>query len=219
MSWVARIPCRVWLLIIVLGLFALSAINPANPGDFILEHSFTAAVLAALIALDRRRPVSNAAATLLFIYLCLHILGAHYTYSFVPYDEWSRAIFGRGINETFGWERNHYDRLVHLAFGLLILHPMRELIVERFTPLRGWWSIGVSIAFLAMFSKVYELMEWIFAEVMSEEAAETYNGQQGDMFDAQKDMGLALAGSIASGMILALRERAERAAALHSRES
>lgn len=208
---VSRVPVRGWLLCALIALLAISAIRPANPADFALEHSLTAAAVVAVILLDRRRAVSTWAATLLFIYFALHVLGAHYTYSFVPYDEWSRAMFGQSVSETFGWERNHYDRLVHVAFGLLILQPMRELVVERFTPLRGLWSIGVSLAFLAMLSKVYELVEWVFAEVMSEDAAETYNGQQGDPFDAQKDMALALAGSLISGTILALRTpRADR---------
>lgn len=206
MAWLSKIPLRGWLLIILIAGLAASAMNPANPADFAVEHSLTVAALVALYFLDRARPIANSAALCLFFFLCLHVLGAHYTYSFVPYDDWSRALRGRSINETFGWERNHYDRLVHLLFGLLMVVPMRELIVERFTSLRGLWSIGVSIAFLAMFSKMYELLEWIFAEVMSPEAAETYNGQQGDMFDAQKDMGLALLGSIVSGVFLALRD-------------
>jgi len=208
----SRVSYRAWLLIILVGLLGISAINPANRSDFLLEHSLTAAALAAIIALERARPISNSSATLLFVFLCLHILGAHYTYSFVPYEAWSRTVFGRGINEAFGWERNHYDRLVHLAFGLLVLQPLRELIVERFTPLRGWWSIGISIAFLAMFSKVYELMEWIFAETMSPEAAETYNGQQGDMFDGQKDMAMALTGSMITGALLAFKDHQSRSA-------
>lgn len=53
----------------------------------------------------------------LVVFLWLHILGARYIYSFVPYDDWSRSVLGSGISEWFGWERNHYDRLVHLCFG------------------------------------------------------------------------------------------------------
>jgi putative membrane protein len=80
-------------------------------------------VLLAVPALVRghlKRPFTNAACNGLFLFLVFHEIGAHYTYSEVPYDQWAIAIFGRSVNEIFGWQRNHYDRLVHFSYGLLL---------------------------------------------------------------------------------------------------
>ena len=206
MSAGLRLHYRHWLLVILLALFALSAIGPDHPRDFVLEHTFTAALLALLIWVDRRKPISNTSCTLLFLFLALHVLGAHYTYSKVPYDAWTEAIFGRSVTDTFGFTRNHYDRLVHLCFGLLMVSPMREGI-ERATPLRGTWSIVVAVSFLMMLSKTYELIEWSFSVLMDPDDAEHYNGQQGDMFDAQKDMALAFTGAVISSLILWINDR------------
>jgi putative membrane protein len=197
---------RHWLLVILLALFALSAIGPDHPRDFLLEHTFTAGLLAMLIWLDRRKPITSTTCTLLFIFLAMHVLGAHYTYSKVPYDAWSESAFGRSISAIFGFERNHYDRLVHFCFGLLLLLPMREL-VERATPLRGGWSIIVAVSFLMMLSKLYELIEWSFSILLSPNDAEHYNGQQGDIFDAQKDMALAFMGATISALIAWISDR------------
>ena len=107
--------------------------------------------------------------------------------------------------------KTHYDRLVHFAHGLLLLQPMCEL-VKRWMPISGVRAIVVAGAFLAVLSTVYELIEWLIAVVMDPEAAERYNGQQGDLFDAQKDMALALLGTWLAGLALAwaVQQRAAR---------
>lgn len=209
MPRLASIPYRVWLLVLVLSAFAVSAVNPHHPADFILEHTFTLAALGALIVIDRREPLSNSAYTCIAIFLTLHIIGAHYTYSFVPYDRWSHALIGADITSWLDFSRNHYDRLVHLSYGVLLMMPMTELCRRWLA--RGWTGpIVAAIALLALGSLIYELIEWIFAVVMSPEAAETYNGQQGDVFDPQKDMALALGGSLFSGAILYFRGPSSR---------
>ena len=129
-------PYRAWLLVAFGVLFGISAVDPWHPQDFILEHVLTFIALGALIRVDRRRPISNLSATLVFAFLCLHLLGAHYTYSEVPYDAWTTAIFGSPASDWFGWTRNNYDRLVHLCFGLLLVYPMRELLSRFFPEIR-----------------------------------------------------------------------------------
>lgn len=199
-SVIHRVPYRAWLLGIFLIAFIISAIRPLYPTDFWIEHSFTGALLIFLFGLEKwGRPLSNAAYTLLTAFMLLHVLGAHYTYSFVPYDAWAVAMFGRDITTTFNLSRNHYDRLVHFAFGLLLVRPMAELVM-RWMPLRSGHAIIVAVLMLATLSKVYELIEWWFAIVMSPENAELFNGQQGDAFDAHKDMALALAGAIGAAI-------------------
>jgi len=204
-------PYRLWLLLLLLIAWGISFIQPYDYSDMALEHIPTAGLIVFFLWLEWRNRgrgpgFSNAALTCVFIFLNLHIIGAHYLYSNVPYDDWSRAIFGVSVSEIAGWERNHFDRLVHFLFGVLMLPPMHELVRQFVKPRRGWRMI-TAIAFLAVFSKMYELLEWGLAETLSPEAAENYNGQQGDMFDAQKDMALALFGSILSafGIILVSR--------------
>jgi len=217
-----HLPYRAWLLIALSGALALSAIKPPHPDDFLWEHILTALALAGLIALEWSKPLSNRAYTLILLYLLLHVLGAHYTYSEVPYDRWSQALFGVRVSDLIGADsyretgepRNHYDRLVHFSFGLLILRPMNEL-VQRWLGTRGVRSVIVAASFLCVFGTLYELLEALYAATMSPEAAEHYNGQQGDMFDAQKDVALNIAGSTISGAVLGVetiwrRRRAKR---------
>lgn len=207
-----RLPYRGWLLLIFLVALVLSVINPANRQDVILEHVPTVAAVIFLILVDRRQPLSNLSYSLTFVYLMLHVVGAHYLYSFVPYDAWSQRLLGISITDTFGFSRNHYDRLVHFAHGLLLLQPTREL-VTRWMRVDGLRAIIIAIALLAVLSTIYELIEWLIAVVMSPEAAELYNGQQGDMFDAQKDMALALLGSTFAALFMILgNERKARTA-------
>jgi putative membrane protein len=138
--------------------------------------------------------------------MMMHVVGAHYLYSFVPYDDWSRTPLGISITDTFGFKRNHYDRLVHFCHGLLLLEPMRELVI-RWVRIDGIRAVIVAVAMLGTLSTLYELAEWLIAVVMEPEAAERYNGQQGDMFDAQKDMALAAIGALLTTALLALRRK------------
>jgi putative membrane protein len=190
-----RIPYRLWLLAAIVVVFAVSAIHPANPRDFFFEHILTVLLVGFVVIISRRTPLSNTACALVTAFLLLHIIGAHYTYSKVPYDDWSQRLFGGAVSDLFNFERNHFDRLVHLCWGLLLFRPSREL-VARFLGLAGFGASLMAITLLATMSGIYEILEWLFTLVMSPEAAETYNGQQGDVFDAQKDEALALSGSL-----------------------
>ncbi len=98
-------------------LWAMSAIAPFDRHDWLLENLLVVAVVGALLVGYRHYQPSRAAATLIFAYLCLHQLGAHYTYAKVPYDDWWQALTGQTLSEVTGWQRNHYDRLVHLCYG------------------------------------------------------------------------------------------------------
>lgn len=197
---------RTVLLTIFIVLWAISAIDVPYPADFVWEHVLTVAGLAFLVWLEAKRaPLSNASYTLLFLYFALHVLGAHYTYSEVPYDEWSRNLFGTSVSEMFGQtqQRNHFDRLVHFVFGILLLHQMREL-VQRGMQVRPMHAIIISGGFLVVLGTLYEILEWLYAVYAGAEAAERYNGQQGDMFDAQKDIVLNIVGTIIGGFLSAL---------------
>ncbi|MEM9364885.1 MAG: DUF2238 domain-containing protein [Planctomycetota bacterium] len=129
----------------------------------------------------------------------LHIVGARWIYSFVPYDAWSQLLVGRSLSEVFDWQRNHYDRLVHFASGLLGAPPGWEFLSR--IGLRGAAAAWVSVALVLAVGAVYEILEWQIAVRLSPETAESYNGQQGDVWDPQKDMALALAGAILAVLI------------------
>ncbi|MDB3905595.1 DUF2238 domain-containing protein [Crocinitomicaceae bacterium] len=137
----------------------------------------------------------------LFLFSVFHSIGSTWLYSFVPYNDWFISLLGIDINGYFEFTRNHYDRFVHFSFGLLLFAATNELIMFRY---KFKMKQALLVAFLSIqvFSMVYELFEWGIAISLSGDMAESYNGQQGDMWDAHKDMGLAMIGSMISWCIL-----------------
>jgi putative membrane protein len=197
-------------LAIVFGLeWLVLAIAPHNRHDWALENALTLGLIAALVLLHRRLALSATAYTALFLFLSLHSVGAHYTYSLVPYDEWARAVTGHSISDAFGWERNHFDRLVHFAYGFLFAVPIREVLV-RFAGVRGVWSYYLPLAVTSSTSADYELIEWAAAMVFGGDLGVAYLGTQGDVWDAQKDMGLAAGGALLSMILLAIAHARRR---------
>jgi putative membrane protein len=148
----------------------------------------TVALLLASPLLLRRWPLSNGAVACVLAFFLLHTLGGRYPYSNIPYDDWARALTGGTVSEAFGLTRNHYDRLVHLAFGLLSVPVLREIAVRH---ARTGPRLGLSI------SALYEIFEWLLTLAIAGADADAYNGQQGDMWDPQKDMALAALGALA----------------------
>ena len=125
----------------------------------------------------------------------------------MPYDAVARALTGHTISEAFGLARNHYDRLVHLAYGLLAVLPVSEALrAASRAPTEAPRSYIAVESVLAV-SLLYEVFEWLLTLTMKGAVADAYNGQQGDMWDAQKDMALAATGAI----LATLRAEAEEA--------
>jgi putative membrane protein len=140
--------------------------------------------------------------TLLFLFLCLHTVGAHYTYSLVPYDAWFRSLTGRTLSSVTGWERNHFDRLVHLLYGLLLAYPAREVFL-RVADVHGFWGYYLPLDVAMATSMLYELIEWGAASAFGGELGTAYLGTQGDPWDAQKDMALATVGAVIAMLVTA----------------
>ncbi|GAA4334692.1 DUF2238 domain-containing protein [Pigmentiphaga soli] len=190
--------------------WAALAVAPLNRRDWALENALVVAFVAALAAGRRHFALSPVSYTLIFVFLCLHTVGAHYTYAKVPYDDWWRALAGRTLNETMGWRRNHFDRLVHLSYGLLLAYPIREFFL-RVVDARGFWSYFLPLDFALASSATYELIEWGAAYAVGGDLGMAYLGTQGDVWDAHKDMALAAAGAllamIATAAINAWRRR------------
>lgn len=186
-----KYPLTLIVVFVILGI--ISAIGIQFPFDFFLEHILTAIIIVILLVTYKHFRLSNLSYTLIFCFMLLHILGAHYTYSLVPYEEWSKSIFGFSINDYFGFTRNMYDRLVHFSFGLLMAYPVRELFM-RIALARGIWSYYLPLDVMASFSVLYELMEFGVAVMFGGAVAANYNGEQGDKWDAHKDMLMAIIG-------------------------
>jgi putative membrane protein len=182
------------LLGIFLALWAALAIAPFDRADWALENLLTVATLIWLVPEHRRRPLSAVSLVLVFVFMCLHITGAHYTYAEVPYERWGQELLGLSINGALGWERNNFDRVVHFAFGLLLVVPMR-LQLRHATGLSERWSWWLAFNLVLVGSSLYELLEWGAALVVGGDLGMAYLGTQGDEWDAHKDMALAIAGA------------------------
>jgi putative membrane protein len=177
--------------------FALLAWEPVSRSTWALENALSVALVALLVASHRAFPLSRLSYLLVFGFLTLHEIGAHYTYSLVPYDELSRRLLGGSLNAALGFERNHYDRLVHFCYGLCFAYPIRELFL-RVADVKGVWGYLLPLDVTMSTSMIYELVEWGAAVVFGGEVGQSYLGTQGDEWDAQRDMALATLGALAT---------------------
>jgi putative membrane protein len=190
------------LLALFLVLWTVLAINPHSRADWLLENVLLLLGVAVLAATYRAVPLSNASYTMLFLFICMHTVGAHYTYSEVPYDTWFKNLTGSTLNELMGWNRNYYDRLVHFCYGLLLAYPVREVFL-RVTNMRGFLSYFLPLDLTMSTSMLYELIEWGAAIVFGGDLGAAFLGSQGDVWDAQKDMALASLGALITVVIAA----------------
>jgi putative membrane protein len=182
--------------------FALLAIAPIDRAGWALENALVVVFVLLLGLSQRALPLSRVSYTLIFLFLALHEIGAHYTYSLVPYDSWFQSLFGTSLNQALGWERNHFDRLLHFLYGLLLAYPVREVVL-RIADLRGFWGYFLPLDFTMSTSMFYELIEWVVAEVFGGDLGAAYLGTQGDVWDAHKDMALASLGALIAMLVTA----------------
>lgn len=191
-------------LAVLLGaLWGWLAIAPVDRQTWLLENALFVIFIAALAASYRHLLLSKLSYTLIFLFLCLHSVGAHYTYSLVPYDDWWATLSGRSLSDLMGWQRNHYDRLVHLMFGLLLGYPAREVFV-RVAGARGFWGYFMPLLLMMALSLLYELIEWAAAVVFGGDLGMHYLGTQGDVWDGHRDMALASLGALIAMVIATL---------------
>ena len=179
-------------------IWAIACVRPESQVNWWTENALTLIFVTILFFTRRRFPLSIVSHTLIVAYLTLHTIGAHYSYSKVPYNEWWQAIFGRPLHGG----RNHYDRLIHFLFGLLLAYPIREVFL-RVAGVRGFWGYYLPLDVTMSFSMVYELIEWGYAVVAGGDAGQSFLGTQGDEWDAHKDMALASLGALISMSVVA----------------
>ena len=187
---------------IFIAFWVVLAIEPYDRADWMLENAHVVAFAIMLVASYRRLMLSRISYLLIFVFLCLHEVGAHYTYAEVPYDRWFEAIIGKTLNGILGLERNHFDRLVHFLYGLLLAHPVREIFL-RVANVRGFWGYFLPLDLTMSSSMMFELFEWGAAELVGGDLGMAYLGTQGDVWDAHKDMALASLGALVAMSVTA----------------
>ena len=201
------------------ALWVALAIHPLYRQDWALENALVAVLVIAVAASHRRLLLSRLSYTMIFLFLCVHEVGAHYTYAEVPYDRWIEALTGRSLNEMMGWQRNHFDRFAHFMYGFLMAYPLREVFL-RVAEARGFWGYFMPFDVLLSSSAIFELFEWGAAEVFGGDLGVAYLGTQGDPWDAQRDMAWAGTGALVAMLIIAaIHARLKRDFAREMRES
>ncbi|HVT71664.1 MAG TPA: DUF2238 domain-containing protein [Lacunisphaera sp.] len=188
-----------WFCGLLAPVLAWSAVRPHDTFTWFLEVAPIFIGVPVLLAVQRRFPLSGLLLVLIWWHAVVLIFGGHYTYARVPLGDWAR--------DWFGWTRNNYDKLGHFAQGFVPAILAREILL-RTSPLgnRGdgrpsrWLGFLVVCVCLA-FSAFYELVEWTVA-VASGSAADDFLGTQGDPWDTQSDMAMALVGAIAALLVL-----------------
>lgn len=189
------IPSKRITTVLMLLVFGATWINPPWPMEQALHSSLTVIGFALLWRYSARWDLSRRDFLLIAVFLSVHSVAARWLYSNVPYDAWGRALFHVSIDQAFGWTRNHADRLVHFLYGLCFTPAaLGYLVTQRALSRRLAFAIAVSGVMIT--SLWYEWFEFAIAMTLSANDAEAYNGQQGDMWDAHKDMLMATIGSL-----------------------
>lgn len=181
------------LILLLVVLWVITAIEPYNRRDWLLENLLVFIYAGLLIVTYRRFVFTNLSYMLFGLFISLHLIGAHYTYAEVPFGFW--------LQDTFNFTRNHYDRIVHFSYGLLNAYPFRDIFM-RAAGVRRRWSYFMPAIGVLSFSGFYEFLEAAVAFIVSPELGDVYLGTQGDIWDAEKDAFLAFIGAIIAMSIL-----------------
>lgn len=185
---------RRFLLLVVLALFVILGLDPeADRLTWLLENLPVLIGLAILFAIDSRFRLSRLSYRLLALHAVILMVGGHWTYAEVPMGDW--------VRDALGLARNHYDRLGHFAQGFVPAILAREILLRTSPLRRGGWLFFLVVCVCLAFSAFYELIEWWVA-VLTGEAAEAFLGTQGDVWDTQWDMFLALCGALSAQLLL-----------------
>ncbi|WP_230687208.1 DUF2238 domain-containing protein [Catellatospora vulcania] len=195
-----RLPRGHLVALLVFGaIVAVSWWRPLWPAEQALHHSLTVLAVAGLLWAQWRLRLPLSSFVLVLAFLTLHTVAARWIYSYVPYEQWWHALTGAAPSGG----RNHFDRLVHFGYGLLLAPVLARAWRERGAGRGRAWLQAVQV--IVSTGALYELFEWGIALGLAPDAAEAYNGQQGDPWDAHKDMALAVLGAAFGATVAALR--------------
>jgi|SRR3989344_754008 len=171
-----------------LAFWILLAIKPVDRFNWFLENILAVLFVVILIVSYRKIRLSNTSYTLILLFIIIHTIGAHYTYSQTPFFS---ELFGQKL------QRDHYDRVTHFTFGLLLYYPAFDLITRR-KGANNSWRFLFAFSLVVASSSLYEIFEWASALIISPDHAFNFISSQGDVFDTQKDMSLASLGALVS---------------------
>lgn len=176
------------LLLLVFVVLIWSVIKPTDFLTWVAESSPSIVVLIILIAIYRKFRLTTLSYTIIAVLSILTFIGGHYTYSEVPLFNW--------LQDTYDLKRNHYDRFGHFLKGLSAIVVM-EILIRKTLLKRGTWLNGITISIILAIAALYEIVEWLSTKLpYAQKEKEDFLGMQGDKWDAQWDMFLALFGSI-----------------------
>jgi putative membrane protein len=186
------------LLVAYAALWTLAAVEPVDRQTWLLENLLVMGAIVLLALTHRAFVFSRLSYGLICVFLLLHVVGAHYTYSATPVGSW--------VSDLLSLERNPYDRFVHFCFGLLLAYPAREWVLRTMHVHRRW-SYVVPVLVIVTLSSVYEMIESWAARTVNPDVGMAFVGAQGDVWDGQKDMTLAMGGAVLAMALTALYRR------------
>lgn len=175
-------------------LLAWSGVSPFDRTTWILEVFPIFIAVPVLLATAQRFPLTPLAYRLIFVHALILMLGGHYSYAKVPLGFW--------MQDLFGFSRNHYDRIGHFAQGFVPAIIAREILIRRSPLQRGKWLFFIVLCVCLAISACYEFIEW-WSALVGGSAADAFLGTQGDPFDTQADMFMALIGATTAQLALA----------------
>ena len=162
-----------------------SFIGTTDINNWLIENTLTVISLLFLTLSYRIYRFSNTSYLFICIFLCLHVYGSKYTYA--------DNTFGFWLQDIFESSRNQYDRIVHFSFGLLLFYPLQECF-SKWLKFDKRETYALPILIVLGTSAIYEIIEWLVADVFFEEQGMAYLGTQGDIWDSQKDTAVAFLG-------------------------
>ncbi|WP_181306165.1 DUF2238 domain-containing protein [Rufibacter sp. XAAS-G3-1] len=188
--------------VIIFGLFwAYTGFHTTDSKNWWLENTLTLSAVILLVAFYKHFQFSDFSYTCIFLFMMLHVYGSQHTYAENPFGFW--------VKDQLHLERNHYDRLVHFGFGFFLAYPLNE-VFYRLTNMRPFFSYALPVDLTVSMGAFYELMEWSVADVFFPTQGMAYLGTQGDVWDAQKDIAVALLGALITMAAVALTRKKKR---------
>lgn len=181
-----------FILAVFLCFWVWSAIKPLKPKAWFLENFLVFLMVPILVYSSNFFRLSLLSYSAIALFLILHVIGSHFTYTKTP--------FGKVVGKLFGSKRNMYDRLVHFSYGFLLSLPLLEFF--SFFGIDGWLVYYLPLEFILATSAIYELIEWVVAVRVDKHAGTAFLGSQGDSWDAQKDIFVAFLGSVIAVLLI-----------------
>lgn len=177
----------VWYILFFTTVWVNSLVGTTDIPNWLIENTLTVIALLFLIFTYKKYHFSDFSYFLICIFLCLHVYGSKYTYS--------ENLFGYWLQDVFHSSRNQYDRLVHFCFGFLLYYPLQE-IFAKWLKYPKHIPLFLPVMTTLSLSALYEIVEWLVADIFFVEQGITYLGTQGDIWDSQKDTSLAFLGTV-----------------------